>query len=510
MQAPRFLLAILDGWGLGQIPQADAVAQADTPYFDYLMEHFAHSTLVTYGEEVGLPDGQMGNSEVGHLNIGAGRIVYQELARINKAVREGELKHNPVLLKTIAYAKAHKRPLHLIGLYSDGGVHSHINHCKALIDIAEEQGVEEIYVHAFTDGRDCDPKSGYGFIEDLLQFLEHKRAKLATIVGRYYAMDRDKRWERIRLAYDLMVNGKGTETEDVLMAIRHRYDLGETDEFLQPMLVEGQNGLIREGDAVLCFNFRTDRPRQITMALTQEDFPEHGMHKLDLCYATMTVYDETFQGTEALFRNDNLRNTLGEVLANAGKTQVRIAETEKYPHVTFFFSGGREEAFPGERRILIPSPKVPTYDLQPEMSAKGIAEAIVQEMQEHLPDFICLNFANADMVGHTGVFPAAIRAVETVDTCLRLVLDTALSHGYEALVIADHGNSDFMINADGTPNTAHTKNPVPCIFVSNYAFGARVRNGKLADIAPTILSRLDIAIPAEMNGNVLVEMEIRS
>lgn len=507
MHAPRFLLAILDGWGLGQMPQADAISQADTPYFDYLWEHFPHSTLVTYGEEVGLPEGQMGNSEVGHLNIGAGRVVYQELARINKAVREGSLRHNPVLLQTIEFAKAQRRPLHLIGLYSDGGVHSHLNHCKALVEIAEEQGVEEVYIHAFTDGRDCDPKSGYKFIEDLLHFLQQKRTKLATVIGRYYAMDRDKRWERIRLAYDLLVNGKGTETRDILAAIQARYDAGETDEFLQPMLVEGHKGLIKSGDAVLCFNFRTDRPRQITMALTQQDFPEQGMHKLDLCYSTMTVYDETFQGVEPLFRNDNLRNTLGEVLANAGKTQVRIAETEKYPHVTFFFSGGREEAFPGERRILIPSPKVPTYDLQPEMSAAGIAEAITQDMRDNLPDFICLNFANADMVGHTGVLSAAVQAAETVDACLKNVLDTALSLGYEALVIADHGNSDFMVNPDGTPNTAHTKNLVPCIFVGNKVTSVSVRNGKLADIAPTILSRLGVAVPVEMDGDILVETE---
>lgn len=505
MLAPRFLLAILDGWGLGQVPQADAIAQAKTPYFDYLREHFPHSTLVTYGEEVGLPDEQMGNSEVGHLNIGAGRIVYQELARINKAVREGTLQQNQVLLDTIAFAKSWKRPLHLMGLYSDGGVHSHLNHCKALVEIAEAEGVEEVYIHAFTDGRDCDPKSGYGFIEDLLQFLKPKRTKLATVIGRYYAMDRDKRWERIRLAYDLLVNGKGIETGDILATIQSRYEAGETDEFLQPMLLEGKKGLIQEGDAVLCFNFRTDRPRQITAALTQQNFPEQGMHKLDLCFATMTVYDETFQGVEALFRNDNLRNTLGEVLANAGKSQVRIAETEKYPHVTFFFSGGREEAFPGERRILIQSPKVATYDLQPEMGAVEIADAITKDMQDHLPDFICLNFANADMVGHTGVFEAAIRAVETVDNCLKQVLDIALSLGYEALVIADHGNSDFIINADGTPNTAHTKNPVPCIFVSNHAAEARIKNGKLADIAPTILSRLGIAIPGEMDGDILVE-----
>ncbi|MEY4135257.1 MAG: hypothetical protein RL386_1607 [Bacteroidota bacterium] len=503
MQATRFLLAILDGWGFGQNPDADAIAKANTPCFDHLWERYPHATLITYGEEVGLPEGQMGNSEVGHLNIGAGRVVYQELARINKAVREGTLAHNPALAEIIAFAKSHRRPLHLMGLYSDGGVHAHVNHCKALVEIAEAQGVSEIYIHAFTDGRDCDPKSGYGFIEDLLRFLEGKRTKLASVIGRYYAMDRDKRWERTRLAYDLLVQGKGIQASDILGAIRERYAQGETDEFLQPICVGGQNGLIKDGDAVLCFNFRTDRPRQITMALTQQDFPEFGMHKLNLRYATMTNYDETFVGVETLFKNDNLQNTIGEVLARAGKTQVRIAETEKYPHVTFFFSGGREKAFPGERRILIPSPKVATYDLQPEMSARGIADAIVQDMQINKPDFVCLNFANADMVGHTGVFQAAIKAAETVDECLDKVIATALSLGYEALVIADHGNSDFMVNEDGSPNTAHTKNLVPCIFVANHVEGITIRNGKLADIAPTILCRLGIEVPEEMDGEIL-------
>lgn len=507
MEPSRFFLIILDGWGLGQVPHADAIAQANTPFFDSLMAGYPHATLVTYGEEVGLPEGQMGNSEVGHLNIGAGRIVYQELARINKAVRERTLHKNPALLQALKYAREHQKPLHLIGLYSDGGVHSHIDHCKALIEAAETEGVEQVYIHAFTDGRDCDPKSGYGFLEDLLHFLKDKRAKLATVIGRYYAMDRDKRWERIRLAYDLLVHGQGEHTSDVLATIRERYAKEETDEFLQPIVVAGQGkeGLIQEGDAVLCFNFRTDRPRQITQVLTQQDFPDHGMKKLALYYVTMTSYDDTFQNVHVIFRNDNLRNTLGEVLANAGKTQVRIAETEKYPHVTFFFSGGREDEFPGERRLLIPSPKVPTYDLQPEMSAPGIAEAIVADIQTNHPDFICLNFANADMVGHTGVFSAAVKAAETVDTCLKQVLETALAHGYEALVIADHGNSDYMINEDGSPNTAHTKNPVPCIFVSGKAGKMMVHPGKLGDIAPTILSRMGIAIPEEMDGEVLVK-----
>lgn len=508
MNPIREILIILDGWGLGQKLSADAIAQAHTPCFDNLMQEYPHSTLVTYGEQVGLPDGQMGNSEVGHLNIGAGRVVYQELARIHKAIRDKSLHTNKTLLQALDYAKQSGKALHLIGLYSDGGVHSHIDHCKALIEIAEANGLEQVFVHAFTDGRDCDPKSGLGFIADLQDFLKNKATKLASVVGRYYAMDRDKRWERVKKAYDLIVHGEGEISTDILQTIEKRYQNGETDEFLLPItLVDSDKtpvAKIQDGDVVLCFNFRTDRPRQITTVLTQQDFPEYDMHKLALHYVTMTSYDETYTGVQVLFEKDNLNNTLGEVLSKAGKTQVRIAETEKYPHVTFFFSGGREEPFEGERRLLIPSPKVATYDLEPEMGAHAITTTIIKDIREHQPDFICLNFANADMVGHTGVFSAAITAVETVDSCLKSLLDVALEYGYEAIVIADHGNSDYLINEDGTPNTAHTKNPVPCIFVSAQASNYILKPGKLADIAPTFLSRFGLQIPVEMDGEVLV------
>ncbi len=506
----KVLLAILDGWGHGPKPEVSAVAQANTPVMDKLYRTFPNSELVTYGEEVGLPEGQMGNSEVGHLNIGAGRIVYQELARINKSVRERELHQHPVILEGLQYAKNNGKPVHLMGLVSDGGVHSHLNHLLALCDITQEQGLEKVYVHAFTDGRDCDPKSGKKFLETLLQHTREQSVKLATIIGRYYAMDRDKRWERVRLAYDLLVNGKGTAVAiaDVPATLQAAYDRDETDEFLQPMYVVDKPGdapsTIQSGDVVICFNFRTDRPREISMVLTQQDMPEFGMHKLPLYYVTMTRYDDTFQDVKVVFQKDDLTNTLGEVLSDAGLTQVRIAETEKYPHVTFFFSGGREAPFEGERRLLIPSPKVATYDLQPEMSAEGITEAIIADIKENQPDFICLNYANTDMVGHTGVFSAAVKAAETVDNCLGRLLDVAGRYGYEAIIIADHGNSDYMINEDGTPNTAHTKNPVPVIYVGQNTKGVSVQPGKLADIAPTILSLFGIDPPAEMDGQVLI------
>lgn len=509
MSTKKVLLVIMDGWGLGQVPYADAIAQANTPFVDALYQQYPYATLVTHSELVGLPDGQMGNSEVGHLNIGAGRVVYQELARINKAIRERELHQNPTLLKAIQYAKDHGKPLHLMGLVSDGGVHSHINHLKALIDIVEEQGLKQAYIQAFTDGRDCDPKSGLGFLQDIVQYTANKSTKLASVVGRYYAMDRDKRWERIKLAYDLMVKGEGEATTDVIQTFEARYNAHETDEFIKPIVCTDALGAplatIKDGDVLLCFNFRTDRPREISQVLTQLDFPDFGMHKLDLYYVTMTSYDEKYQKVEVIFHNDNLSNTLGEVLSKAGKTQVRIAETEKYPHVTFFFNGGREEPFPGERRLLVPSPKVATYDLQPEMSAVGITNAIVSDIVEHQPDFICLNYANADMVGHTGVFPAAMKAVETVDSCMNQLINTALDYDYDCIVLADHGNSDFMINEDGTPNTAHTKNPVPFIYVSRQAAGAVVRPGKLGDIAPTILKLMGVPAPMEMTGDILIE-----
>lgn len=510
MSNRKALLVILDGWGLGQTPNADAIAQANTPRFDALMETYPHATLVTYGEEVGLPEGQMGNSEVGHLNIGAGRVVYQELVRINVAVRDGSLARNPALLEALSYAKANDKAVHFLGLVSDGGVHSHTSHLKALCEIAHIQGVQKSFIHAFTDGRDTDPKSGMGYLADVLAHIRHLPTKLASVVGRYYAMDRDNRWERVKVAYDLLVHGIGEAASDPLGTLAARYEKGETDEFILPVCCTTEDGqpiaTIQEGDVVVFFNFRTDRPRQLTIALSQRDFPEYQMHKLNLRYLSMTSYDETFSGVEPLFEKKDMNNTLGEVLSRAGMSQLRIAETEKYPHVTFFFNGGKEEPFTGERRILIPSPKeVPTYDLKPEMSAQGITEAAIEDMRSHQPDFICLNYANADMVGHTGVFSAAVRAAEVVDECLGRLVDAALEEGYELLVIADHGNSDFLINADGSPNTAHTMNPVPCIFISPRAAKYRLRDGKLGDVAPSLLWMLELQQPAAMEGVNLIE-----
>ena len=511
MEKKRVLLVILDGWGHGPKPEASAIAQASTPFVDSLYSRYPNAELVTFGEAVGLPEGQMGNSEVGHLNIGAGRVVYQELARINKAVRELELHQNPVLLETLGYARDNGKALHLFGLVSDGGVHSHSAHLIALCQIAAENGLEKVFIHAFTDGRDTDPKSGLGFVREVLEQVAPTGARLASVIGRYYAMDRDKRWERTKLAYDLLVHGKGEASNNALQTIEARYAAGETDEFLQPIVcVDGQGqplASIAEGDAVICFNFRTDRPRQITTVLTQQDMPEHGMKTLNLYYATMTRYDETYQGMHVLFTKDDVSNTLGEVLSKAGKTQVRIAETEKYPHVTFFFNGGREEAFEGERRIMIPSPKVATYDLQPQMSAYQVTDAIVADIEQSQPDFICLNFANADMVGHTGSFEAAMKAAETVDTCLQRLIETALKYNYQSIIIADHGNSDYMVNEDGSPNTAHTMNPVPIFYVSNPPQGSRIKGGKLGDIAPTILTLFEMGIPREMDGEVLLSQE---
>lgn len=507
MEKKRAILVIMDGWGEGKVPAADAIAHAKTPFVSSLYKQYPHSHLITCGEAVGLPDGQMGNSEVGHLNIGAGRIVYQELQRINVAIREGELARNPVLLDTLAHAKNNNKALHLIGLVSDGGVHSHIEHVKALATIAQAQGLEKVYIHAFTDGRDTDPKSGLGFLENLSAHLEKTTGKIASVTGRYYAMDRDKRWERVKLAYDALVNGVGTPTQDLLTAVKASYAEGVTDEFIKPIIVtDAQNkaiATIQDGDAVLCFNFRTDRCREITQVLTQEAFPDFGMKPLNLYYTTMTEYDRTYKNVHVIFENDNLNMTLGEVLEKDHYTQIRIAETEKYPHVSFFFSGGREKEFEGERRLMAASPKVATYDLKPEMSANELADLIVPELQAKSADFIVLNFANADMVGHTGVFEAVVKAVETVDHCVERVVTAALASDYTVFLTADHGNADFMINADGTPNTAHSLNLVP-FFIISKDFQGPVKDGKLGDIAPTILHFMGLEIPKEMTGNLLV------
>ena len=502
----HFGLIILDGWGLGDHSKSDAIYNANTPFMDELLSSRPNAKLKTSGEDVGLPDGQMGNSEVGHLNIGAGRIVYQELTRINKSIRDGEFFQNEVLLNAMNKAKENNVNLHFIGLVSKGGVHSSQEHLYALCKMAKDHGLNDVFIHAFTDGRDCDPKSGLGFIQELENELKGSVGKIASVVGRYYAMDRDNRWERVKLAYDLMVHGQGKAFDSAEDGIKASYAENKTDEFIEPIVIT-ENGqplaLIRDNDVVVCFNFRTDRPREISIALTQKDFHEFNMHHLKLNYYTMTNYDSTFENVNVIFEKDNLFNTLGEVLSKLDKTQVRIAETEKYPHVTFFFSGGREEKFPHEDRILVNSPKVPTYDLQPEMSAFEVRDKIVDFMKKERPNFICLNFANPDMVGHTGVFEAIVKAVETVDGCLKDVVTTGLELNYEFLVIADHGNADYAINPDGTPNTAHSLNPVPVVLVSNEK-GLTIKDGILADVAPTILRRMGIAAPIEMTGHALV------
>lgn len=500
---------ILDGWGIGTNDAVSAIAQAKTPFIDSCYQSFPHSTLNTSGLAVGLPEGQMGNSEVGHMNLGAGRVVYQNLVRINKAVEEGKLIEEKTLKNAFEYARINHKKVHFIGLVSNGGVHSHINHLKGLLDAAKQADLsDQVFVHAFTDGRDCDPKSGVGFLEELSQHMQQTTGRLASVTGRYFAMDRDKRWDRVKLAYDAMVNGIGNSTTNPIESVLTSYTKGVTDEFIQPIIAVDEKGnplaKIENDDVVICFNFRTDRGREITEVLTQQSLPEYGMHPLKLHYITLTQYDETYKNVEVIFSEHHLENTLGEVLEAAHKKQIRIAETEKYPHVTFFFSGGRETQFEGESRILCPSPRdVATYDLKPEMAAYDITNAILPEIEKETADFICLNFANTDMVGHTGNMPAAIQAAEIVDACAQKIVTLALEKQYTIILLADHGNSDYMMNEDGSPNTQHTTNPVPFILAQpENKWG--VKAGKLGDIAPTILTLMGIEIPEVMTGEVLV------
>ena len=504
--AQKVILMILDGWGFAPNPEVSAVDLAHTPTIDNLYKEYSFAELLTDGENVGLPEGQMGNSEVGHMNLGAGRIVYQDLVKISKAVKDKSIEKNPVLVEALEYAQNEGKKVHLLGLLSDGGVHAHLNHLEGLLEMTSKYNCPGIFVHGFTDGRDVDPKSGAGYIKNLLLTLAAKGGKLASITGRYYAMDRDKRWERVKKAYDALVHGKGTLTDDLVGRIENSYTNGVTDEFIEPLIAVDKHNQplakIDKGDVVIFFNYRTDRGRQLTQALSQVAFPEHNMTPLDLHYVTLTNYDKTFKKVNVVFEKDNLKDTLGETLSKAGKTQIRIAETEKYPHVTFFFNGGREEPFVGEERIMCPSPKVATYDLQPEMSAFDVRDAVLPKIKEEHPDFICLNFANPDMVGHTGDLQAAIKACETVDKCAGNIIEVALENDYKIIVIADHGNCETMINADGSPNTAHTTNPVPLIFVDKDI--SPIKNGVLGDIAPTILKLMDVEIPDAMKGTPLV------
>ena len=498
---------ILDGWGLSPDPKVSAIDNANTPFIDSLYTKYPHATLRTDGLHVGLPEGQMGNSEVGHMNLGAGRIVYQDLAKINLAVKNKILANEPVLIDAFKYAKSNNKPVHFLGLLSDGGVHSHIDHLFGLLDAAEDYGVQNTFVHAFTDGRDVDPKSGFGFVTALEEHIKNSNTKLASITGRYYAMDRDKRWERIKLAYDALVNGIGELSNNATQSIKKSYKNDITDEFIKPIIMTDNNNQpianIKDGDVVIFFNFRTDRGRQLTEALTQNDFHEQNMHKLNLYYVTMTNYDENFSNIKVVFEKDNLTETLGEVLEKHHKKQIRIAETEKYPHVTFFFSGGRELPFKGETRILRNSPKVATYDLKPEMSAYELRDALVPELVKGDVDFVCLNFANGDMVGHTGVMEAAIKACEAVDICVKDVVTTALENNYTTILIADHGNCETMINPDGSPNTAHTTNPVPVILIDNEL--KHINDGVLGDIAPTILKLMGVQQPKLMTRQALID-----
>lgn len=503
--AKKALLMILDGWGIGNHSKGDVIYNTPTPYWDYLLATYPHSQLQASGENVGLPDGQMGNSEVGHLNIGAGRVVYQDLVKINKACADGSILKNPEIVSAFTYARDHDKAIHFMGLTSDGGVHSSLDHLFALCDIAKHYGLKKVYIHCFMDGRDTDPRSGKGFIEQLQAHCAQSAGEIASIVGRYYAMDRDKRWERVKEAYDLLVDGIGVQATDMVEAVQHSYDEGVTDEFIKPINNSAIDGTIKEGDAVIFFNYRNDRAKELTIVLTQHDMPEYGMKVIpDLQYYCMTPYDASFTGLHILFDKENVDDTLGEYLSKQQKKQLHIAETEKYAHVTFFFNGGREAPFDGEDRILVPSPKVATYDLKPEMSAYEVCEKLVDAIKSEKYDFIVVNYANGDMVGHTGVYDAIEKAVKAVDACVKDTVEAAKAAGYEVIIIADHGNADNAINPDGTPNTAHSLNPVPCIYVTDRK-DAHVGPGKLADVAPTILSIMGLPQPSDMTGHSLID-----
>lgn len=508
-EVQKTLLMILDGWGIGDGSKRDIVSQAPTPFMDSLLEKYPHSQLLASGEHVGLPDGQMGNSEVGHLNIGAGRVLYQDMVKITRSIKDKSLWNNPQIVKAYTYAKENNKKVHLIGLIGPGGVHALSSHMVALSQIATDMGLKNIFIHGLTDGRDTDPRSGYGFIKDDLDTLKPTNARFASLIGRYFGMDRDKNYDRLKLAYDLYTQGKGEKATDILEAIQESYDNGVTDEFLKPIVMVDENGnplaKIEEGDVVICFNFRTDRLRQTTIAFTQQDLPEYGMHTMNLQWYTMTNYKADFKDINVIFDKENVTNTMGDVVAKAGLKQIRIAETEKYAHVTFFFSGGREEPFEGEERIMVQSPRVPTYDLQPEMSAPKIKDAIVPKLKNQDAHFVCLNFANGDMVGHTGVYEAIYKAIQAVDQCAKEVVEAALEGGYDIMIIADHGNADNAVNEDGSENTAHSLNPVPCIFVSNDKTNVKLENGILADVAPTLLNVMGLEVPKEMTGKNLIK-----
>lgn len=506
MERKKALLMILDGWGIGNKSKSDVIYSTPTPNMDGLMDKYPNAQLLTSGENVGLPDGQMGNSEVGHLNIGAGRVVYQDLVKINRAIQDNSISENQVLKEAFEYAKENNKSVHFIGLIGHGGVHSSSNHLFKLCDITKDYGLDNVFIHCLTDGRDTDPKSGKGFVKELVDHLENSNGKIASLVGRYYTMDRDKRWERVKEGYDLMVHGKGSPSTDILDAMQKSYNEDVTDEFIKPIImVDSENnpvGTIKEDDVIICFNFRTDRLRQITTALTQQDFPEHDMKTINLYYITMTRYDDAFKGVQVIYDKENVQNTMGEIVAKNGLNQLRIAETEKYAHVTFFFSGGREKEFENEYRVLVSSPKVATYDLQPEMSAFEVKDKVVAELNSQKPDFVCLNFANGDMVGHTGIYNSIEKAIVAVDQCVGEVVETAKANGYDVVIIADHGNADNAVNDDGSPNTAHSLNPVPCIVVSDRF--QKVENGILADVAPTLLKMMELDIPEDMTGKVLI------